>query len=106
VVCRGKYVAMLEGNDYWTHEDKLQTQINFLDEHPDHAICCHRAQFVDETGSGQSRIFPTLPAGTYTIADLFDGNNRPPGALRNPGTSVAAYFRFSAGESARGYNSG
>jgi glycosyltransferase involved in cell wall biosynthesis len=48
-VCRRKYVALLEGDDYWTHEDKLQTQINFLDEHPDHAICCHRAQFVDET---------------------------------------------------------
>jgi glycosyltransferase involved in cell wall biosynthesis len=72
--CRGKYLAMLEGDDYWIHEDKLQAQINFLDEHSDHAICCHRAQFVDETGGGQSRIFPTLPAGTYTIADLFDGN--------------------------------
>jgi len=73
-VCSGEYVALLEGDDYWTHEDKLQTQINFLDEHLDHAICCHRAQFVDETRAGQSRIFPTLPAGTYTLADLFDGN--------------------------------
>ena len=73
-ICRGKYLALLEGDDYWTHEDKLQAQINFLDEHSDHAICCHRVQFVDEGGGGQSRIFPTLPAGTYTIADLFDEN--------------------------------
>src|ERR1039458_4984743 len=73
-VCRGKYVAMLEGDDYWTHEDKLQTQINFLDEHPDHAICCHRAQFVDEKGGDQSRIYPILPSGTYTIEDLFHEN--------------------------------
>jgi hypothetical protein len=29
---------------------------------------------VDETGGGQSRIYPILPAGTYTIADLFDVN--------------------------------
>lgn len=73
-VCRGKYVALLEGDDYWTHEDKLQMQINFLDQHPDYAICCHRAQFVDETGGGQSQIYPTLPSGTYTIADLFHKN--------------------------------
>lgn len=73
-VCRGEYVAVLEGDDYWTHEDKLQTQINFLDGHLDYAICCHRAQFVDETRGGQSGILPILPAGTYTIADLFDGN--------------------------------
>ena len=73
-VCKGKYVAVLEGDDYWSHEDKLQTQINFLDEHPDYAICCHRAQFMDETGGAQSRIFPTCPAGTYTITDLFDEN--------------------------------
>jgi glycosyltransferase involved in cell wall biosynthesis len=72
--CRGEYVALLEGDDLWTHEDKLQTQTNFLDEHPDYAICCHRARFVDETGGGQSRIYPTLPAGTYSILDLFDGN--------------------------------
>jgi glycosyltransferase involved in cell wall biosynthesis len=72
--CRGQYLALLEGDDYWTCEDKLQRQVDFLDEHPDYAICCHRAQFVDETGGGQSRIYPTLPCGTYTIEDLFHEN--------------------------------
>src|SRR5579864_5088925 len=38
--CRGQYLALLEGDDYWTCEDKLQRQIDFLDEHPDYAICC------------------------------------------------------------------
>jgi|SRR5215469_7076428 len=72
--CKGKYVALLEGDDYWIRKDKLQTQIDFLDEHSDHAICCHRAQFVDETGADQSRVYPTLPAGSYGIADLFHEN--------------------------------
>jgi len=73
-VCRGEYVALLEGDDYWIHEDKLQAQVDFLDEHTDHAICCHRARFVDETGAGGSRIYPTLKAGSYSIADLFREN--------------------------------
>src|ERR1700733_15495950 len=36
--CRGEYVALLEGDDYWTRPDKLQKQVEFLDQHPDYAI--------------------------------------------------------------------
>ncbi len=72
--CRGQYVALLEGDDYWIREDKIQSQIDFLDAHPDHAVCCARAQFVDETGGGQPRIYPAIPSGSYTFADLFDAN--------------------------------
>src|SRR5712671_1493255 len=49
MACRGEYVALLEGDDSWTREDKIQSQADFLDTHPDHAVCCARAQFVDET---------------------------------------------------------
>lgn len=35
----GKYIAYLEGDDYWSNELKLQQQIGFLEEHPDYSIC-------------------------------------------------------------------
>jgi glycosyltransferase involved in cell wall biosynthesis len=73
-VCRGKYVALLEGDDYWTHQDKLHTQTDFLDAHPEYTVCCARAQLLDETGRGYSAIHPTIPSGSYTIADLFETN--------------------------------
>lgn len=36
---KGKYIAYLEGDDYWTTETKLQQQISFLESNPDFAIC-------------------------------------------------------------------
>lgn len=73
-VCGGEYVALLEGDDYWTDPTKLQKQVDFLDRHPDFKICSSRAQLIDETGQGLSRVYPTIPAGSYTISDLFEAN--------------------------------
>lgn len=37
--CRGKYIAFLEGDDYWIDDNKLQTQIDFLDDHLEYVAC-------------------------------------------------------------------
>ena len=36
---QGKYIAYLEGDDYWTQNNKLQQQVDFLEQHADFAIC-------------------------------------------------------------------
>jgi glycosyltransferase involved in cell wall biosynthesis len=72
--CRGQYLAILEADDYWMCEDKLRRQVDFLDRHPDYAICCHRAQVRDETGGGRVDVVPSLAAGSYTIEDLIAFN--------------------------------
>ena len=47
---RGEYVALLDGDDYWTSPLKLQAQADLLDTGPRFIACYQNARIVDETG--------------------------------------------------------
>lgn len=51
---KGLYIAMCEGDDYWTDPQKLQAQADFMDNHPDFALCFHpvRVLFEDKKTKG------------------------------------------------------
>lgn len=45
--CRGKYIAYCEGDDYWHHPQKLQKQVDYLENHPECGLVCSEFDLYD-----------------------------------------------------------
>ena len=72
---RGQYVAMLDGDDYWTRDDKLQRQADFLDAHPECTMCFHNARVEYEEGSRPPwNWVPADQPPFATLEDMWMGN--------------------------------
>ncbi len=69
--CLGKYVALCEGDDYWTDPLKIQKQIDFLEKNRDFAICFHNADVLDDnTGNISEDCFYLNQRDVTEFVDL------------------------------------
>jgi glycosyltransferase involved in cell wall biosynthesis len=74
-VTRGEYVALLEGDDYWTSRSKLRAQVEFLTRHPDYSGCFHAVSVQMEDGPPGEDVYQSAPPkSVLTVDDLWGGN--------------------------------
>ncbi|MGI4738387.1 MAG: glycosyltransferase family 2 protein [Janthinobacterium lividum] len=68
--CQGEYIALLEGDDYWTDVHKLRKQVAWLDAHPDFSLCFHPVADQYEDHSRPNAVPHAFAKDEFTFADF------------------------------------
>lgn len=78
---RGKYIAICEGDDYWTDPLKLQKQVDYLEKHPTCTLCFHNAIIHWYDCVSPDAPFSRLEDKDYTAMELCDSWITPTASL-------------------------
>lgn len=70
--CKGEFIALIEGDDYWIDMNKLQRQVDWLDAHPEYTLTFTRAEIQYEDGAvvDQEKDLPHLEEREYSVEEI------------------------------------
>jgi glycosyltransferase involved in cell wall biosynthesis len=73
---RGKYIAFCEGDDCWSHKDKLQQQLDILEKNPQIKLCFHKVLIVkeNEVDKPLDQLPENLTKNLYSCEELVKTN--------------------------------
>lgn len=73
--CKGKYIALCEGDDYWTDPLKLQKQVDFLEANDEFALCFHPVKILKKDGEIEDDFITKIPENFQERMTLASNSN-------------------------------
>lgn len=70
---KGKYIVTLEGDDFWTDENKIERQISFLETHPEYIAVAHNCVVVGENSLPNGEKYFECKDNEYTLYHYMRG---------------------------------
>lgn len=73
---RGKYIALCEGDDFWTDTNKLQFQVNFLEENPEFIGTSHNVNYFNDPDNEVNmarEFYGASMDSIFTLQDVMNG---------------------------------
>ena len=71
---KGRYIALCEGDDYWTDPLKLQKQVDFLEANPEYVMCSHKVKIFSNIANSIVGEFPKVYDTDFTYDLAFHIN--------------------------------
>lgn len=75
--CRGKFIAWLDADDYWTDPQKLAIQAEALEADSTIMVCGHIVRWVTNDGEVKRDRYPSIPSGRYGLEEILLHNFLP-----------------------------
>lgn len=97
-MCKGEFITLCDGDDYWTDPLKLQKQVDFLEQNEDYVLCFHPVEILKLDGSLVEDFITKVPENYETQETLARGVNfihTPSAVFRNVIRNLPPEFALS-----------